>query len=322
MRAPAAPPAAEILGAKQGLDHGGEERPLRPVGQPGEFGIAAAAGGQAQPIGQPARDGIGMEGDPAVARRRQPAMAGPEPGGNGFCCRGGRVLCGFGLFEIGKDLLRSGRAGERLLREGRPGRGCSGMSGRLSCGGRGAPDAGRAMAAPDAERPGLAGSVGHFGRGAASCRCEMIDNDTLRRPVQRFLHATAVSLEGVCPACAPFIRAPPWPKPPRDGTIAGPSGSGPRERSPFRHLARRTSGPAKPTVHPPRACRTGTSGARMETMTQEPVRRPRTTPPVTGGRPFSAHPRDEDLRLSPTPGAGPASPERLPVYPMDGTGRV
>ncbi|KGD87474.1 hypothetical protein JL39_24810 [Rhizobium sp. YS-1r] len=44
----------------------------------------------------------------------------------------------------------------------------------------------------------------------------------------------------------------------------------------------------------------------------QPFRFPR----VAGGRPFSADPDDEVLRLTLTARASPASPERLPVYPM------
>jgi len=43
-----------------------------------------------------------------------------------------------------------------------------------------------------------------------------------------------------------------------------------------------------------------------------------TRPAVTGGRSFSADPGHEVLRLTLTLRADPASPARLPVYPMTG----
>ena len=40
------------------------------------------------------------------------------------------------------------------------------------------------------------------------------------------------------------------------------------------------------------------------------------SPHIAGGEPFSADPGDEVLRLTPNARAGPASPERLAVYPQ------
>ena len=64
-------------------------------------------------------------------------------------------------------------------------------------------------------------------------------------------------------------------------------------------------------------CRTDTSGARFRASeAKRPVLEPFRFSCVAGGKPFSANPEREVLRLPLTPRAGPTSPERLPVYPM------
>jgi hypothetical protein len=61
-----------------------------------------------------------------------------------------------------------------------------------------------------------------------------------------------------------------------------------------------------------RVCRTGTSGAKLE------ARFLNGGPAVSRGRPFSADPCHEVSRLTLISRADPASPARLPVYPMTG----
>ena len=144
-----------------------------------------------------------------------------------------------------------------------------------------------------------------FGRGAESCLLSLVLCGTSQRPVRRLLPATSVSLQGSSRRCSSGL--------PKHGrtdlppTLTAPS---PNARRDDRHTVRRHH-PRRPPCVPHRHARRALSGFKRRGSGPKP----RASPRVAGGRPFSANPEDGDLRRFSTTGAGPTSPARLPVYP-------
>ena len=127
------------------------------------------------------------------------------------------------------------------------------------------------------------------GWGASGCRVnQKKSNDTRRRPVRRFLPATSASLRrrplpGIFHAGPAFHRrTPAHPRQPGLTTMPRHTGAPGALSGPARDLAVQS-------LHP--------------------------CPHVARGRPFSADPGERLSRPSSSPGAGPASPQRLVVYP-------
>ncbi len=144
-----------------------------------------------------------------------------------------------------------------------------------------------------------------FGRGAESCLVSLVLCGTSQRPVRRLLPATSVPLQGSSRRCSSGL--------PKHGrtdlppTLTAPS---PNARRDDRHTVRRHH-PRRPPCVPHRHARRALSGFKRRGSGPKP----RASPRVAGGRPFSASPVHEVLRLPLMPRAGPTSPARLPVYP-------
>jgi hypothetical protein len=83
----------------------------------------------------------------------------------------------------------------------------------------------------------------------------------------------------------------------------------------FRRFGRTGMTPGETIGQGHHVCRTGTSGAPFGHQKRVASRNLSRFPRVAGGRPFSADPDDEALRLLFTTSAGPASSARLPMYP-------
>ena len=144
-----------------------------------------------------------------------------------------------------------------------------------------------------------------FGRGAESCLVSLVLCGTSQRPVRRLLPATSVSLQGSSRRCSSDL--------PKHGRTDLP----PTLRRLRQTLVVTTDAFVR-RHHPrrPPLCAAQARPARSFGL-QETGAGPKTraSPRVAGGRPFSANPVHEVLRLPLMPRAGPTSPARLPVYP-------
>jgi hypothetical protein len=164
-----------------------------------------------------------------------------------------------------------------------------------------------------------------LGRGAGNCRVGVKIYGAFQRPVRLFLSATSASLRWR--DLWERLRAPPWGgRHARTQAYGAAAMTAGRRRLP---PVPREPGLCKPpdaTRHCPATLCASQARPALCGDTGRGGRSDAVSPaPVAGGRPFSADPGREVLRPSSTPGADPASPQRLAVYPMteredDGTG--
>ena len=158
------------------------------------------------------------------------------------------------------------------------------------------------------------GGRGSDGALKAACHYCFVSG-TFRRPVRRFMPATPVSLPWPCGDGVRLTRK-----------CAGRNDLPPSIRSGRRRTDRHEVGrtgavrrnhPSRPPCVPHRHARRAWSGIGGF---KGDVHRAPNLSRVAGGKPLSADPGDEVLRLALTASAGPASPGRLLVYPKTGRG--